>query len=474
VTVKAEELDGEVFWDNNSVSKTITVLDQKIRLIYADFLPRWEYRYLKNALIRDKTMESRIFLFSADPGFTQDSSPGVLPLRSFPRTREEIFRNHVIILGDVLPDEHLGAATIELLKEFVLEGGGLVFLAGPHSNPSEYVHTELYPLLPVELSEARSDPLRAGPITSSFNVRLTAVGREHPVMRLDNDRDRNDRLWQNDDEQFFEHLPGFYWFAETKRVKAGAVALARHPERKSGDDMKGLTVFAFMNYGKGKTFFSAVDNTWRWRAGVDNLYFYRFWGQVCRFVATGRLLGDTPRFQITTDKETYAIGEAVRVSCTVYDVSMKPSTERSITVFHQIQGREADAPEQIEVTLNEVKGPGIYEGTIHASRRGRHDLWLGTETERAAFASFNVEVPALESRDTRLDRKLLREIAAASGGQYVGLANVMTVVDRLEGSTRAEAGLVENDDLWDEWWVAVLVTVVLAVEWILRKLVRLL
>ena len=30
-----------------------------------------------------------------------------------------------------------------------------------------------------------------------------------------------------------------------------------------------------------------------------------------------------------------------------------------------------------------------------------------------------------------------------------------------------------DDELWDKWWVIVLITAILAAEWILRKVVRL-
>ena len=143
-----------------------------------------------------------------------------------------------------------------------------------------------------------------------------------------------------------DHLPGFYWFAQVGRPKKGSVVLARHPGKIHPLDQKGYAVFAYMNYGKGRTFFSAVDNTWRWRAGVDNQYFYRFWGQVIRFCATGRLLGKTPRFSINTDKESYHLGENVVIDAKVFDANMQPSKETSLTVFHQGRGAQVEAPEK--------------------------------------------------------------------------------------------------------------------------------
>ena len=474
-TIEVEKQGGEVFYDNNSMSRNLTILDQKIKVLYAEYLPRWEYRYLKNALIRDKTMETQVFLFSADPEFTQDSSTGVPPLRAFPSRKEELFKYHVIILGDVDPERHLGGGRQELLKEFVASGGGVIFLSGPHANPSKYARaSDLYTILPVQASEAGALEGLDAPVTESFNVKLSAVGREHPVMRLDNDPARNSQLWENDDGRFYEHLPGFFWFAKVGKAKGNAVVLARHPKlmQPLSNPPKSLVIFAFMNYGKGRTFFTAVDNTWRWRAGVDNLYFYRFWGQLCRFVAAGRLLGKTPRFSITADKEVYSIGENVQIECQVYDANMNPSEDETISIYHQEQGEEGETPQKIDLSLH-LQGQGIYRGTISAGARGRHDLWLGTPQERLSFTSYTVEVPALEARDTRLNRTLGRQIAKLSGGAYFDLNEVMNAVGKVQGLSETNEGSRDVDDLWDEWWVIVLITMVLAAEWILRKAVRL-
>jgi hypothetical protein len=473
-TVEVEHQSGELFSENNAASKPIKVLDQKIRVLYVEGRPRWEYRYLKNALIRDATMEAQIYLVSADPSFVQESSPGVPPLASIPRTREEIFAYHVLILGDVDLEKHVPRETITLLKDFVYEaGGGIVFVAGDNANPWKYVETDLYGLIPVEVPEKHPLGTDVPPITTAFNVELTPAGKEHVVMRLDNDAGRNAKLWENKDGQPLEHLPGFYWFADVGRPKKAAIVLAQHPARTHPIDGKGLPVLAFMNYGKGRTFFSGIDETWRWRAGIDNQYFYRFWGQVIRFAATGRLLGKTPRFGITTDKLTYNLGETVNLEGRVFDAEMKPSTEKTLTVYHQARTPDVDRPETLELGLDPVQGQGTYHGALVASRLGLHDLWIGTETERLAFRSFDVAVPALELRDPRKNRTLLETAARLSGGAYVELEDAAQAVDRIQGESRSQQGDVEDEPLWDETWVLLAFTGLIALEWMLRKLAHL-
>jgi uncharacterized membrane protein len=482
VTAEVEHQSGELFAENNIVSKPVRVLEQKIRVLYADGPPRWEYRYLKNALVRDPTMEAQIYLFSADKEFVQESSAGVPPLRSFPRTREELLQYHVIILGDIdvqreIANGQLDADQVARLNEFVYDGGGgVVFVAGPNANPSKYLHTEWASLVPVQIPESGglAADLRRTPISKAFNVQLTAVGRQHTVMRLENDMDRNSALWENPEQRSMGNLPGFYWFAETGPENKSAVVLARHPDRVHPVSQKGLVVFAYMNYGKGRTFFSAVENTWRWRAGVDNRYFYRFWGQVVRFCATGRLYGKTPRFRITSDKLRYALGETVDVECRIFDANMKPSTDPTAKVYHLIRTPGGEVREELTLQLNPVRGQGTYQGSVVADRVGVHDLWFGTEAERLAGTLFEVEVPALEMRDPRRNQNVLEEMAKLSGGKNFELYQVKDMVAGLEAVTQSQQGDIEDDAAWDEYWVLFAITGLLAAEWILRKIARLL
>ncbi len=478
--VKVEYSPSEVFEENNVFSKQVKVLDQKIKVLYLEGRPRWEYHFLKNALIRDPTMEAQAILYSADKEFIQESSPGVPPLRAFPAAREVFFQYHVVIVGDVEP-EHLRPEEMEILKEFVSEaGGGVVFIAGFNANPARYLHTPLYTLLPVEVPDrgrGLEEEVRGNP----FNVRLTGVGREHAAMRIDSDPERNRILWENDDGIEERHLPSFHAdFANVTREKIGAVKLGTHPDERLQHPVYGpRVIFAFQNLGRGRTFFSGVDTTWRWRAGVDNLYFYKFWGQVIRFAASGRLLGKTPRYSITTDKLVYTLGEKATIDARVYDANMKPATDEAVRIFHQVESVSEGGlkpPQAILLALNKVKGPGSYEGVITADNLGRHELWLGTETEKLKTRNFTVEVPALEFRETRMDRERLKRIAEASGGKYHDLHEIASVVQELSGITKPRQTPIDDQqtDLWDNLWVLVLLTGLLAGEWIYRKMVKLL
>ncbi len=101
--VSVPPLDGETMTDDNHVEFSVHVSPARMRVLYVDGYPRWEYRYLKNLLLRaDRNLDVQCFLLSATPDFLQESSRHLPSLRSVPATRQELLDNYdVIILGDV-------------------------------------------------------------------------------------------------------------------------------------------------------------------------------------------------------------------------------------------------------------------------------------------------------------------------------------------------------------------------------------
>ena len=72
VDVVADLQPGELTADDNSRDDTISVLNAKINVLYVEGYPRWEYRYIKNEMIRDSTVNISCLLTSADSGFAQE------------------------------------------------------------------------------------------------------------------------------------------------------------------------------------------------------------------------------------------------------------------------------------------------------------------------------------------------------------------------------------------------------------------
>src|SRR5205085_3366331 len=106
------------------ITRSLRVVDQKIRVLYVESSPRWEYKFLQPALLRDKRVQVDFLLIHADPKVSKGGKPF---LSEFPRSREEFFgaKYNLVILGDVAAD-YLGIEHQAWIREIVQEGAGLV------------------------------------------------------------------------------------------------------------------------------------------------------------------------------------------------------------------------------------------------------------------------------------------------------------------------------------------------------------
>ncbi|MEC9475510.1 MAG: hypothetical protein VX764_00580 [Planctomycetota bacterium] len=468
--IEVKYQDGELFRENNALEKPVTVVARKIKVLYVEGPPRYDYRYLKNSLIRDPTMESQCLLLEADPEFPQESSPGIPSLRQFPRTREDLFHYDVILLGDIRPDA-LSNQQKEWLVEFVDDhGGGLVFLSGQWFMPRRYRGDPLEKLLPVELEEADERGGISSDLVESFHVQLTPEGLEHPVMQLVADGDRNKELWQWQGRSD-QTMPGFYWYQRVKKLRKGAVALAVH-ESDEHFTYGPRPVFAFQYLGRGRTFISLTDDTWRLRRLVGNRWFYRFWGQVIRFVGAARLLGPSKRFSISVDPQEVVLGTDVKVLARLLGPDFKPTSEEEALLKLERVDSSGDRETEIQAIRNLAR-PEYYEATIEARELGEHRISLIDREEEVANTLFRVVVPQLEYADPRMDRTRLVQIAEFSGGKYYDVVAAADVADGVEALEREVPISAEREPIWDSRWVLVLFALLLTVEWILRKVVRL-
>ena len=98
--IQAEPRDGSLTKESNRLTRTIQVRKEKIRVLLAQAYPSFEFRYLRNMLARDETIELRTVLQDAD---IEHSEQDPTALRVFPVRRDELFAYDVIILGDVNP-----------------------------------------------------------------------------------------------------------------------------------------------------------------------------------------------------------------------------------------------------------------------------------------------------------------------------------------------------------------------------------
>lgn len=226
--------------------------------------------------------------------------------------------------------------------------------------------------------------------------------------------------------------------------------------------------------GIGRVFWSGTDETWRWRYLVgDSPWFYPFWQQTMEWVRRGKLLG-AKRYRIRIDKERYNLNEKVQVYANAYDERFNKLTKDKLTVY-------VEPPEgKREPVVLGKSADGYYVGEYGPKLEGNYRIWAGEEDESTrAEDRFRVTLPMLEDEDPTLNEGLFERVAKASQSPK-GKPQSYRIdrLDELAGDIKAREEIQRRAHppkyLWSSPIVWILFTLLITLEWILRKVWRML
>lgn len=455
--VEAQPQPGELDEDDNYRITQVAVLDAKIAVLYVDGYPRWDYRYIKNEMIRDKTVDISCLLTSADPGFAQE---GDRPIRRFPESIQELLDYDVVLFGDVDPRQ-FSDAQLQLVSEFVSKkGGGFGMVAGPRWSPRAYRNTAIEPLLPVSIVQVGEPPTPEN-LTLGFRPALTRQGAASSIFRFFADRQVNERFLK-------ESWQPLFWYCRGVTVKPGVGEVyAEHPAD-SGPDGHKAPILVLGRFGAGRTMFSAIDDSWRWRFYTGESIFDTYWVQQLRYLARGRKLGQR-RLTLTTLRPSYELGEQVRVDLRILDPQLL------LQLPDQIRVELMDDTGQIirrEILVRQEGQNDLYAGSWTADRTGRFTLRLpaiaGGIDDRDM--PIQVSIPRLELTNPQVDRTLLGRLASETMGRTVEPAQASTRLPAIITSAAKVIPVETTMPLWDAPLSMALFVMLITAEWILRKM----
>ncbi len=498
--------------------REIRVKDQKIKVLYVDNEPRHDWRFLSNYLTREpgKSLEGRVsgarsrfevhvLLQQADPSYRQPASVGLTPIRRFPNNRKALFDYDVLILGDVdwsrlsPGDPEASKRIMDLIARFVEEGGGVALQAGmDYNTPLNLIGTPLAPLLPINVKLDDRLVSDADRLDRKFRIDLTEAGMLNPIFAVvpgagSASPEQIRGFWKGDHSLSEEWY--WYWLYRAQGgLRPGAIDLARvqsSDRSRAFRDERGepLVVFASMAYGKGQVFWSSLDTISRIRRGMRDRIYGPFWEQVIRQLATYRLLGGNARYKIFTDKTSYFVGEIAEITITALDETYEPLTDSHLEGVHIEIGDDPTTAttlllegELAPKSLADQDGQqGTYRLLLPLKKKGLVRVWIDRSTPGAARATkeraekrFEVNYRTREDILKVPDHEaLLGIVTATNPGQanpkVHALHEIGDAVASLQARPRERVLNREERTQWDKEWVLLLITSLLAVEWLLRK-----
>lgn len=445
--VELAALPGELTISNNSAVAEIQVIDQPLRVLYLEHWPRWQYQFLRNAMQRDHRLQARLVLLTEDPS----APPEERQASSFPTTEEELKTFDTFIIGDVAPQD-LSPQQWENLRDRVIEdGAGIIFVAGPRYMPSVFLETAIAPLLPFERASAAPED-----DVEPYKPVPTALGLNHPIMRVGLGDDAA-ALWQR--------LPNLQWLVETSELKPGAVVLA---ERTASAGGQPLPLIMAQRSGRGSCLFVATDETWRWRYEVGNRFFYGFWAQAIQHVGMQHRTGEFKSVHIQTSARAMAPETPVHVTVSIDATAVIGALPEQLTLLAE-RTEGAAAPQAFRMQ-QAVDAPWVYEGRLQLGSEGTYRLYVEGMEDRG---DAGVEVSSATAADPELadpsvNPDLLKQLASLTGGRFAAVGQLPELIDQLDLAP-LRYRWSERIPLWDGWTLLALLTVLLTIEWVLRK-----
>jgi len=470
--------------ENNRREIAVGLVDRPLRVLYVDGYPRWEYRYLKNLLVREESVQSSVLLLSADRDFAQE---GNTPLSRLPRTAEEMAPFDLFIIGDV-PASIFSPEQLELMRYAVAErGAGLLWIAGPESMPAEWSGTALADLLPIR------PPLELTSIGVPVTMVATELADRQGVLQLElqpggwMERGREPAAeapegasasWPreiSDPESGWSRLQ---WAQriESAQLKPTAEVLARTAQTVTGEPS---ALIVSMRYGAGQIVYVATDEIWRWRFGRGELLPEQFWLQILRLLGRERLAGADAAVVLDVQPRRVEPGKPVRVSLRLLDEALATLDLGSVAAVVQApSGDEGGSSDDIE--LRATGRPGEFAAVVLTEQGGSEAIGMRrvavvdpTLPEASgAEALFEVVRPDEERRRPEADHPLLRSLAAESRGQVVNSDDLRPLLELPKRHLRTEDPISER--IWNTPAALLLALLLCAVEWIGRRAIRLL
>lgn len=468
--IETPALPGESDTLNNRLERTVQVTTpRRIRVLYLEGSPRYEYRFVRTLLEREderlaanKSIDMRTLLLDAD---REQLKEDPLSARDFP-TAQELANYDVVIVGDIDPRHRLiGEQNLKLLSEFVKARGGLVFVAGEQHNPQSYFDTPLRELLPIA-PDAQPAPVIPN---APYRLQLTASGKAHPIFRFSPD--------QTESAEILAKLMPQYWSAQGTKRRPSAEVLALHPDlanSKTTDGLERSPLVVQQFVGAGRVLFFGFDETWRWRFRDDEIRFNQFWIQTIRYLARFR----QERTELTLDRQTpYRRGEPIRVTVRFPDDAPPPDQGNVEVAIKRQTTQDQLATDRQTLRLARVQGSrATYEGVLTRTPEGQYTFTLASPTSkgRPPCAEARVLPPAGEMDRLEMNQTDLERAARETRGRFYTLADVERLADELPAFERVSLDQAGPDWLvWNHWLIFAVLIALLTCEWLWRKRQRL-
>jgi len=223
------------------------------------------------------------------------------------------------------------------------------------------------------------------------------------------------------------------------------------------------------SFGTKRSLAVIGKDIWKWKlqtATKDLTLFDNFIFSSARWLNAP---DDQKKVRIRTSKKIYSTNEVIEFSGHVYDESFNPVNDAEVKL--QINGR--DFKEELNLTS---VGSGLYEGSFTSIKNGDY-LFNGTASINGKLlggdkGSFNVGDVDIEMIDSRMNYEFLNLLATQTKGKYFSpdeYDKLLNYLKELNTNSTKEKFVTSEIRLWSDEWFLIIIILLFAIEWFIRK-----
>lgn len=458
-TLRIASADEDDVPENNERSFLVRVSRDRMRVLHVSGRPSWDQRFLRGFLKRDPSIDLISFFILRSTHDLTMSDPSELALIPFPT--DELFRQHLtsfdlILLQDFDYGPYQMAPYLPLIRDYVRQGGGLAMIGGSLSfDGGGYAETALADVLPVRMRA--NDANGAHVVEGPFSPEPVAQLVHHPLLELYPDAAQT--------LSAFRTLEPLVGANALLGVREGALSLLEHPRARTpkGERVPVLSVGA---YGRGRVLAFGTDTSWHWSMptagkGGDPSAYDRFWDRAIRWLTRDPLLEPS---SLTSEREVVGPGARLALSGLARDESYRPLRHSDLTLrLVDAEGRaqserreRSDEAGRVAAVLAGPSEPGVYYAV------------LSQDQKELARTPVLVELSGVELARPQPNRKLLEQLAQATGGRFEPDLDDAPDLDAFDATRSTALGIERHAPFAHPLWAALLFAVV-ALEWVLRR-----
>lgn len=442
------EPEGDQDSSNNRKELLIEVTDAKQRVLYLEGVPRWEFKFLKRALLAEKSYQLSAFVQGGDGAFINFDEQSGLAGGALPTLDAENLKAYkAIIIGD-MPGSAIAADAAKHIQDFVDKGGGLLILGAARAYGRDGIigNEHIQAMMP-----AKSGPdaaMREG----RFMVDFTAAGRAVPA------------LSSLADEMRLPPILSLWAPVETGSFTTVVLT--------SSDN---TPVVVTRRYGQGRVAMILSDSLWRWQMGSgDDNGGKGIYGRFVTQLLTWLCPSQDERDDSGLMQILLADGEVdLRARVVIGLSGLKQSGVNSVTCrIRTPAGNELAipmAPARLEGDVGLSQPSDGFRCEFIPNEVGPYRVSVTSpDGTQDAGTVFLARFPEHERTGQPANRGLLQRLASMSNGKYVPWAEQQDLLAKLDHSPREIESSTEYP-IWNHWLALAALIALFCLEWWLRR-----